>query len=693
MGGTGWNAQDQTLPSSHDDDFQQFLDMGGMGNLSEPLGFDFHDFQNGTGSSMMPQSGRDQLDTQMGGTESSMTMARTDPSVRSVQNQFAAMSTAASHPSIPAQMIQPAPTPSDAMAEIDAQIQFLQQQRMQQQQRQMHEQQAHQVQQQTSYYVSHNPVPPTPQSLEMPPNSSHFYAQEQAQQNVFDSRYQRLKEQQDMAFTPLVSPAVTPLDPQFQIDPSFTMPGSYFSPLTSPALHAQSESNSPYDHRNSFSNHTSTHNSNHNSPGEMDVETPTAAVPPPAVDLSKKARKNNASRAKGKGSVRQSPISKPMKKKTAPTPKMVSQVLAEMQESNEECSDHMLPPTSLPIPMSSEESENASVSPENLSDMPPPPPPQARLSRSPMNGPQHPQQAVSAVPAHIQGKPSPATPASLMKLPSSSANGGAVSSNAQIMGAPEHIEDFKLPESANFPKSKLAPLDTSQTPVQSPLEASSAKTASFQPLPSPIFHKPTGTVSANQSPRIIPGSSGPTPRRTPNLAPRGSKKRASISSSQVSPALLPRISPSIKPLLPGTPGGMSAEDTASLLLTSKSNYQNILEGTVVPGVSYPTSLSTNLTSKRTSHKIAEQGRRNRINTALQEIATMLPKSALLEISKSESEAADKKDGKGGATPNSKASTVEMAIDYIKQLKQEVADANKRAEEAERKLELKEDSPK
>ncbi|KAG7107499.1 hypothetical protein HYQ44_013378 [Verticillium longisporum] len=79
--------------------------------------------------------------------------------------------------------------------------------------------------------------------------------------------------------------------------------------------------------------------------------------------------------------------------------------------------------------------------------MPPPPPPaHNRLSRSPLNGPQHAQQAASAIPAHVQGKPSPATPASLMKLPSSSANGGAVSSNAQTMGAPEHIEDFKLPE-------------------------------------------------------------------------------------------------------------------------------------------------------------------------------------------------------------------------------------------------------
>lgn len=175
-------------------------------------------------------------------------------------------------------------------------------------------------------------------------------------------------------------------------------------------------------------------------------------------------------------------------------------------------------------------------------------------------------------------------------------------------------------------------------------------------------------------------------KKTPQLTPRGSKKRASVSSSHVSPALLPRISPNIKPLLPG---GTTAEDTASRLLASKSNYQNILEGNLVPGVSYPRELSTNLTSKRTSHKIAEQGRRNRINSALQEIATLLPNSALLEGRDSGAESGDKKDPKNGNTPNSKASTVELAIEYIKQLKQEVADANQRAEEAEKKLQEKE----
>ncbi|MEX5670002.1 helix-loop-helix domain-containing protein, partial [Pseudomonas neuropathica] len=69
---------------------------------------------------------------------------------------------------------------------------------------------------------------------------------------------------------------------------------------------------------------------------------------------------------------------------------------------------------------------------------------------------------------------------------------------------------------------------------------------------------------------------------------------------------------------------VNSTSTNALQHSSKSNYQNILDGTTVPGVVFPTSLSTNLTSKRTSHKIAEQGRRNRINMALQEMQALLP---------------------------------------------------------------------
>src|SRR5437762_1554312 len=143
---------------------------------------------------------------------------------------------------------------------------------------------------------------------------------------------------------------------------------------------------------------------------------------------------------------------------------------------------------------------------------------------------------------------------------------------------------------------------------------------------------------------------------------------------------------------------MSA-DTSALLLASKSNYQNILEGTHLPGVTYPEALSTNLTSKRTSHKIAEQGRRNRINSALQEIAKLLPNNGRGVLNKDEVCSGDGGDcseeninNSGNAPknnttqgPGSKASTVEMAIEYIKQLQRQVDEQTRRADEAEAKL--------
>lgn len=128
---------------------------------------------------------------------------------------------------------------------------------------------------------------------------------------------------------------------------------------------------------------------------------------------------------------------------------------------------------------------------------------------------------------------------------------------------------------------------------------------------------------------------------------------------------------------------MSMEDTASRLLMAKSNYQNILEGNTVPGISYPTELSTNLTSKRTSHKIAEQGRRNRINSALQIMASLLPDQ---HLKMEESEETEKKDNKGqGNMANSKASVVENAIVHMRHLQQENVDLRAELEELKSQL--------
>lgn len=101
----------------------------------------------------------------------------------------------------------------------------------------------------------------------------------------------------------------------------------------------------------------------------------------------------------------------------------------------------------------------------------------------------------------------------------------------------------------------------------------------------------------------------------------------------------------------------------------------------MPGVSYPESLSSGLTSKRTSHKIAEQGRRNRINEALKEMQTLLPKAAGRSKSVNGSskggendEDEEEKDSPAntaeGKSANSKAATVESAIDYIRNLQSE-----------------------
>ncbi len=134
---------------------------------------------------------------------------------------------------------------------------------------------------------------------------------------------------------------------------------------------------------------------------------------------------------------------------------------------------------------------------------------------------------------------------------------------------------------------------------------------------------------------------------------------------------------------------LSAE-TSALYLASKSNYQNIIDGTHLPGVSYPEALAENLSSKRTSHKIAEQGRRNRINLALKEIEALLPPAISggggkkdHNVSTPENDDGDK--SAAAIQGASKASTVEMAIIYIRSLQAELKVTKDNLRAAEKKL--------
>ncbi|KAJ4295837.1 hypothetical protein N0V88_004539 [Collariella sp. IMI 366227] len=422
------------------------------------MNYNFNDFQSSGGTQLLHPHARDQLDIPMTGTDAPMLLS---PAVSAMQHQMPAMTSAAQFQTIPASMMPP-PTPSEAAVDsIDAQIQFLQQQKLRHQQRQLEEQQL-------AFFTrqQNRMVPPTPRSLELQPATNQFFPQSSAsdqQQQALEYRYQRLKDQADMSFTPLVSPAVTPLDTHFAVDSHFGVSSAYFSPLTSPALHAQTDPLAMFDHIHSVVTTSS--------PVDMDMDSSNLPAIPNLTpgDLAKKMRKN-AAKARAKSGIKQSPISKPLRRRTATTPSMNAQMLSELAESAEHNQDsHLLPRPMLQTSSSSTtgvtDSED-SVSPEALNDM-------------------------------------------------------------------THIE-----------------------------------------MPPPPIPKPR-----------------------------------------------------IKPLLPGGP---DAEEAASHLLATKSNYQRILEGNTLPGVSYPSELSTNLTSKRTSHKIAEQGRRNRINSALQEIATLLPRSVMKE---------------------------------------------------------------
>lgn len=177
-----------------EDDFQQFLDMNSMGSLGDGLQFDF-DFQGQNGGHMMQVPHREALDTPMTGTDASVLMSTT------MHNQMPTMSSAPAHPPISSAMM-PSHHRGDAISDIDAQIQFLQQRKLQQQQRQMEEQQAAFFTQQQSRMV-----PPTPQSLEIQAGNHQFYTQPeqtpQQHQEMFD-RFQRMKEQQDVCTLPRV---------------------------------------------------------------------------------------------------------------------------------------------------------------------------------------------------------------------------------------------------------------------------------------------------------------------------------------------------------------------------------------------------------------------------------------------------------------------------------------------------------
>lgn len=477
-----------------------------------------------------------------------------------------------------------------------------------------------------------------------------------------------------MAFTPLVSPAVTPLETFFNMGRPLSMPNSYFSPLTSPALHAQNDVSAGYGCALDADS----------SAMDLDLETPLASTPargpaPPPKEKPKSVRNMESGKSR-KSAVKNSPIAKPsQRRKPGHSPAKLSRGLQKVSEqAAADWEASSLPPSAT---AASSSEENASVSPENLYDMPPPPVPMRALpGKSPRvqaqdesrsNVPNRLLSDKTTTPSGAGGpiqpeQPFPATPASLMRLPSSKMN-KRPRPGAEVTVTDDDIEALLLPESSASPKEALydepdcsASSGTAQDDVGAKaLPTAQAPSSSQSPSIKEAF------APAFPTPPMPPGPSGPRSRVVSHTTARSSRK-SSAGSVRASPALLPKISPNIKPLLAGKPGEGPDDEAFSRLLTTKSNYQNILEGNKVPGLSYSSELSTRVNSKRATHRISEQGRRERISSAMRTLGGMIPN----KYSGGCAEDDEEKAATSTKLTSSKAITVEGAIAYIRDLQQE-----------------------
>jgi hypothetical protein len=611
------DMQDEAMHMGGEDDFSKFLDLDND--------FDFTSLDNGPSG----------IDTPMG----RLAFGHTNGQPPTTQ------STAyAAHPQMSVAMTSNGDQNNFANNITSAQ----QYEAFQQQYHQMH--MAHQYQ-----------VPPTPVSSEMNPGKYNQHV---------DAIGQIMFDRQQMSFTPLVSPAQTPLTHAYSV-PQYGTADDFFSPLTSPAIEAQQ----------AFSSTRTTA-----SPIDLNsINAETASSKPTSAPRTRR-RKNSTSATSRTGtrSVKQSPLVKAQTRRRKPS--LTNLSTDKLNAILQHASDGQVTPTTrgtaraLPghVLNNAAKSSDDSVSPEPLSEalMRPPPVPQAE--KSPM---------ILGMPRESSPE-NGVTPSTLMTLPNKSSAAASVAVGPAI--PEDSMEDIMLPG-----------------PGIQEQEVAQASNLDHVPVTSSKVPK----ISAGSTPRSL------MPRNKVENRPgtsRGGKKRGNTASASISPALRPKISPSISPLVPATgewlhrpllasPNGtgsgvphLSAE-TSALYLASKSNYQNILDGTHLPGVSYPEALAENLSSKRTSHKIAEQGRRNRINLALKEIESLLPptlthptvkkeKSSDGETSK---ETSNKAAAAAAAAANnqgaSKANTVEMAIVYIKSLQGELAEAKDKLTAAEKRL--------
>ncbi|KAK3825876.1 MAG: hypothetical protein J3Q66DRAFT_328809 [Benniella sp.] len=134
--------------------------------------------------------------------------------------------------------------------------------------------------------------------------------------------------------------------------------------------------------------------------------------------------------------------------------------------------------------------------------------------------------------------------------------------------------------------------------------------AMISPMP------PPGGGFALISPALKP-TMVPQPARRPAIAPQSALVSPRVHPMLMSPNM---VSPNLKPLWPGV-----STSEAMARLASKSNYQHILDGDhTALGLSYSSDLHSGIELRRTSHKAAEQKRRDSLKHCFDDLREMIP---------------------------------------------------------------------
>ena len=161
---------------------------------------------------------------------------------------------------------------------------------------------------------------------------------------------------------------------------------------------------------------------------------------------------------------------------------------------------------------------------------------------------------------------------------------------------------------------------------------------SFDKLPESSFNQPNSAYSVNSNGATNATSSSST---TPMLPPQTKKlDKLDGDTSNTSPQIM------------GFTMGKLAQQQSNDELSQRSS----LNSSPDDSPNSNKSLKEKPTAKKASHKLAEQGRRNRMNTAVQALGTLIPQNYHDQV----------------AIP-SKATTVELASKYIEDLVNEIDD--------------------